>query len=208
MMPDLLRSRIVQDDGLAFTGGALGNAVSHRELWQLCIDRGRPIMVFEDDALLPDDIAEWVRPILSEVASRCDILYLGYNRDAPLSIGDGVEWCNVGFDGVNPDFDRRRQRDRTRGRMPSAGVFDARLVWGTLAYAIAPCGARRLLDHCFPLVEGLPVQLYGTEKMARAVALDGVINCMVQRGLVKARAVFPPLVTGPNNAADSDVARR
>jgi hypothetical protein len=83
-------------------------------------------------------------------------------------------------------------------------VLDTRIVWGTLAYAVSPGGAQALLRHCFPLSSKLPVRMHGAGRMLAPYSLDGVINVAMQRGLVKARVVFPPLAIGPNDQGDSN----
>jgi glycosyl transferase, family 25 len=203
---DLVAAGIVQDDTLGFSAGALGNAMSHRALWELCIKLDRPILIFEDDAFVPSTFREWIEPIVSELAVGSDIFFAGYNRDAILSIGYGGQWCNLAFEPNPLPFETlMAQQDRGAARN-SRCIVDARVVWGTLGYAIAPAGAQALLRHCFPLSDKIPVRMYGSGRLLTPYALDGVINAVIQQGLVRARTIYPPLIIGPNEQADSDVA--
>lgn len=203
---DLIARRIVADETLGFSSGALGNAMSHRTLWETCIALGRPIWIFEDDAFLPPRIAEWVEPINAELAAGCDIFYLGYNRDAIVSVGFGDQWCNLAFDAPLPPFDAAVKQVERPGQSSPRCILNTRLVWGTLAYAISPAGAEALLRHCFPMSDKTPVRMFGSgQGMLTPYALDGIINVMIQQGRVRARTVFPPLVIGPNDQSDSDV---
>jgi GR25 family glycosyltransferase involved in LPS biosynthesis len=203
---DLIDQGIIAED-LGFSAGALGNAMSHRRLWETCLELDRPILIFEDDAFLPDDFAEWGERICLEVEQNCDLFYAGYNRDAILSIGYGGQWCNIAFAPPPAPFEAMLDRHTRAARGCSRSFVDARLVWGTLAYAVAPKGARALLQHCFPLSDKIPVRMYGSGRLLTPYALDGIINAAVQRGLVRARTAFPPIVIGPNEQSDSDVVR-
>jgi glycosyl transferase, family 25 len=205
---DLLSGDIIADASLGFSGGALGNAMSHRALWKTCVALGRPIMIFEDDAFLSDHTREWVDTILAEVQNGCDIFFLGYNRDAILSIGYGGQWCNLAFEPQAGDFEAAIRQINRAGEASSRAAFDVRLVWGTLGYALSPRGAQTLLQRCFPMSDKIPVRMYGSGRMMTPYALDGILNVVIQQGRVRARTVFPPLVIGPNEQADSDVVRQ
>lgn len=202
---DLVSRRLIEDETLGFSDGALGNALSHRHLWQACVDLGGPIIVLEDDAFLPDSIGDWVEPVRAELAQNCSILYLGYNRDAVLSVGYGGQWCNISFERRDIAFDVLARQHNLWSRQRAHSFVDLRLAWGILGYAISPRGARLLLQHCFPLATRIPVRMYGAGRLFVPDALDGIINGVVQRGLIRARAIFPPLVIGPNDKADSNV---
>lgn len=203
---ELVRANLIADENLAFSAGALGNALSHRALWLKCLEGNQPILVFEDDAYLGDGLREWIEPIRRELDRGCDILYLGYNRDVGFSLGygDGA-WCNIGFDRSPGEFDELMSIYDRRSDRDAHCILDARLVWGTLAYAISPRGVETLLRQCFPLAAKFAINLYGTAQVGLPYALDGIINSLVQRGRIKARAIFPPLVVGPNDLSDSDV---
>ena len=200
---ELVRQGVVADTSLAFTPGALGNALSHRRLWETCVALDRPIMVFEDDAFLPAEMPGWLDRIVAETTDGCDIFYAGYNRDARLSIGFSGQWCNLTFVAPLVAFETLANREAGAIDNRARCIVDARQVWGTLAYAIAPRGARALLRHCFPLSDKTPLQIAGTDRVVTPPTLDAVINVALQHDLLRARTVFPPLVIGPHN--DSDV---
>jgi glycosyl transferase, family 25 len=202
---ELLSTNIIDDADLNFTLGFLGSALSHRALWLQCITLEQPILIFEDDVHFPDNLCDWLAPVGEELAGGCDILYLGYNRDAIVSVGYGAgSWCNVSFEPSETDFDREaEEHSRWSGRY-SHCILDTRLVWGITAYAVSPAGARRLLRHCFPLSSGRHVRMFGSGHALPPYGIDGMVNIATQRGLIKPRLVFPPLVIGPNDPTDSD----
>ncbi len=202
---DLVSLDIIEDETPRFSNGALGNALSHRRMWRMCVELGRPIIVFEDDAFLPDSMTHWISPIITELDKGCDIFYLGYNRDAVLSIGYGGQWSNIVFEQPTIEFDAFVRQLENRREQNAHCIMDVRLAWGILGYAIAPRGAQALLRHCFPMSTRIPVRMHGSGRVFVPDALDGVINVAVQRGLIRARGIFPPLVIGPNDKSDSDV---
>jgi glycosyl transferase, family 25 len=200
----LLRANLVDDQNLRFSAGHLGNALSHRAMWETCIALARPVLVFEDDAYLAPTLPAQLDRIFGELANGCDIVYLGYNRDAILSVGFGSDWCNIVFQTPPGRFEYHAQQHGWWSARNSHCVLDARIVWGTLAYAVSPSGAQSLLRNCFPLSNKLPVRMYGAGRMMAPFSLDGMINVAAQRGLVKVRVVFPPLAVGPNDQGDSN----
>jgi hypothetical protein len=109
------------------------------------------------------------------------------------------------FEATISDFAELSRRYCQWSEENSHTIVDVRLVWGTLAFAVSPRGASILLKECFPLSANFPVRMYGSETTATAYGIDGVMMSLVQRGVIKARAVFPPLAIGPNDRADSDV---
>ena len=201
----LLHANIIDDLDLNFTMGFLGSAMSHRALWEKCIALGQPILIFEDDVFVPDALREWIEPALEELAGGCDVVFLGYNRDAILSVGYGAgQWCNVTFDPPSVPFDEEAGQHSRWSRARSHCLLDTRLVWGITAYAISPSSAAALLLYCFPLSNKRAVRMYGARRMLVPYGIDGMVNLAIQRGLIRARVVFPPLVIGPNDQADSD----
>lgn len=202
---DLYRTGLIDDENLQYSPGALGIALSHRLLWQTCVELKRPILILEDDVFLPDSLKDWIGPSLSELRRGCDILYVGYNRDAIVSFGyGGGEWCNIAFERSAIPFDDEARRHNDWSDRNSHCFVDMRLAWGIIAYVVSPRGAQLLLRHCFPLSSKPPVRMYGQGRTLTPYGIDGLMNTVIQRGLIRARAIFPPLVIGPNEQADSD----
>ena len=74
-----------------FTDGALGNALSHRGQWLDCIAEDRPRLILEDDACLRGDIARQML-LVGRALAGADLLFLGYNMDAPLALLMPTGW--------------------------------------------------------------------------------------------------------------------
>jgi tetratricopeptide (TPR) repeat protein/GR25 family glycosyltransferase involved in LPS biosynthesis len=204
--PALVTANVIADPAVQFNNSAIGLAMSHRSLWQLCRDRDAPLLVFEDDAFISRAVAGFTARIKQELDGRCDLLYLGYNMDAVFSLGFAeIQWANLFFDPQASEFSRLSREFAEWSDVASHTVVDVRLAWGTLAYAISPRGASVLLQQCFPLSGAFPIRMHGSGKTATAYGIDGVMMSLVQRGFIKARAFFPPLAISPNDPTDSDV---
>lgn len=64
------------------SNGAIGCALSHKSVWDLCIKLNKPIMVFEDDITLKPDFMFNLKKYIQYVPQDRDIVYLsisGYN---------------------------------------------------------------------------------------------------------------------------------
>lgn len=203
---DLFKAGLIDDENLTYSPGALGIAMSHRGLWEKCRDAGGPIIIFEDDAFVPDAMRDWAPAIAREMTGDgCDLLYIGYNRNAILSLGfGGGQWGNIAFDIGGLSFEQVAQRHNRWSGRDTHCLAETRLAWGILAYAITPRAAELLLKNCFPLSAGLPVMMYGSGRVLMSYGIDCAMNTLIQRGIVRARAIFPPLAIGPNDPGDSD----
>lgn len=198
----LVADGVLDPDNSMFSDGALGNALSHRQQWQAVVAEGMPRLVCEDDACLHGTIAGQL-PALLRVLDRADILFLGYNTNAPLALvlPDGMEMegyfgghrPKAGFFGAFAAASRRAR----------PAVHPVRAAWGTIAYAVGPLGAARLLQQCFPLSAARGrVHLRMERRAVRPRALDGMINLALQSGRARGVACLPPLALSPNDASD------
>lgn len=68
--------------GVSMTYGALGCALSHKNMCELCLqDDGRPYLIFEDDVILDDNFDYHLQNLLNELNNKpYDIVYLGYHQ--------------------------------------------------------------------------------------------------------------------------------
>lgn len=179
--------------GAKFTKGALGCAISHFRLWQQCIEKGKPILVFEDDAAVRDDFSE-LYPKLMAGIGRWEYLVFGYNTDSILDIGiaNGMRSMLV----FEPKYsDEKALKDFVRSTKPAA-VYRLHNCFGTCGYAISPEGAKRMLKFCFPM-NNRPIAIAALNRTIQAYGIDCIMND-AYRG-VEAYAVFPPLVLPKND---------
>lgn len=202
----LVAEGILDPEHSQFTDGALGNALSHRGQWLDCIADGQSRLICEDDACLRGDIGRQM-PLLERALAGGDLLFLGYNTDAPLALvmpdGLATETCF----GVQPAAHDRFAAFAANGsRRPHPALHRALTVWGTIAYGVTPAGARRLLGTCFPLSSAHGVRQHIHRRLVRVAALDGMINWALSQDRLRALACLPPLALSPNNISDVNAA--
>ncbi|MCX5496333.1 glycosyltransferase family 25 protein [Kaistia dalseonensis] len=201
----LVSSGILDADNRHFNPGALGNALSHRALWEECARGREPYLIFEDDCCLRGDFWRHAQPIMARQAVEHDLIVFGFNTDAAIAVrsADGV-FSAIRFDEsvkYRPGY--FEQYARLRDGRPN--LFRCHQFWGILAYAVSPKGARRLLDLCFPLASREPIRLIGDDRAILPYGLDGSINLALQQGKLDTLICYPPLALGPNSHATSDI---
>lgn len=83
-IPGILGSEVSSDPRLATlcnwfcTDGIKGCALSHHKAWELMRERGYSrILVFEDDAVIPENFDEKIRHIMARLPNDYEIVYLG-----------------------------------------------------------------------------------------------------------------------------------
>ncbi len=132
------------------TKGMIGSALSHKRIWRRVVETARPLVAFEDDAVLRGDIAEALPQVLSLVQARgaWDIILLGFNTNTRPNLATGERL-------VTPlrfvDYPKPEHlRAHRESRIP---VVPYRLsnAFGICGYVLSPTGARKLLDRCFPI---------------------------------------------------------
>ncbi|MCR6632581.1 MAG: glycosyltransferase family 25 protein [Magnetospirillum sp.] len=190
-----------------FSDGALGNALSHRGQWQACAASGQPRLVFEDDSCLHHSFVAQA-PALLRGLEQADMVLFGYNTNAALTLVLPDHMVSAVYFGtaaeVTPDY--YRDFAGKAAPRPRSVLHPALMAWGTLAYAVSPHGADRLLRACFPLSSARPVRAHAENREVFPGALDGMVNVALQAGAARALACFPPLALSPNDLSDVEAA--
>lgn len=205
---ELVARGLVTAEASHFSAGALGNALSHHKLWLEAAGASAPTFVCEDDACLRADFAVQAENALSQIASEWDFVFFGYNTNATVAVQsrDGLKTL------LNFDESAKRAPNYftafARDAAPSPAVLQCFQAWGTLAYAISPRGAAKLLKLCFPLSGANDIVMFGQNRALKPYTLDGMINVALQRAPVNAYCLFPPLAVSSNDVAGSDVVSR
>jgi GR25 family glycosyltransferase involved in LPS biosynthesis len=201
---DKVREMGLLADDTQYRAGHLACALSHRSLHIRCLTENLPILICEDDAVFRHDFATRWRELLTTLPAHWDIVLLGYNFDSTLGLEliPGVEQWHGVFDDrpiAEPEIQRFQQ-----ARQP---VLLAKLIhaFGTLAYALSPRGAAKILRDCFPLSRDV-ITVPGLHRSFPSYSLD----CLMNRRYAEwnAYAVFPPLAISPNDKASSDTSTR
>lgn len=180
------------------TWGHLGAALSHRSLWEQAAMSSDDdvLVVLEDDAQVAPQFGTQLRRVLNLAKNRgpWDVVHLGFNTDAPLTIELDCPRLEVRMTcmdngrpiGLGVPFHVSWPEKPQDGEMLLARVID---IHGICGYAVSATGARHLLAACFPLT---------------ATSIDGTISRKTREGLLKALIVMPPIVLSPNDHAHSD----
>jgi glycosyl transferase, family 25 len=183
--------------GTKLTKGAIGCAISHFRVWQQCIEKGEPILVFEDDAVLRNDFSEAFPKLLAGLR-RWDYLNFGYNTDSILDIeiANGMRSA-LTFEPKYPGD--KALKDFARSANASA-AYRLNNCFGTCGYAISPAGAKRLSKLCFPMTNRT-VTITALQRSISAFGLDCMLNDAYPK--VDAYAAFSPLVVPKNDRTTS-----
>jgi GR25 family glycosyltransferase involved in LPS biosynthesis len=109
--------------GISLTFGALGCALSHKQIFEECEASNKPFLIFEDDFTIDHNFDNDLINVLNNIDSNYHILYLGFHNIPSAkteSINDYIS-KPVG------------------------------LTCGTYGYIISPPGAKLLLKYVFPM---------------------------------------------------------
>ena len=175
-----------------YNKGAIGCALSHRALWQKCVDTG-PLIVFEDDAHMRGDFVTAVPQVMSRITGLWDIVLFGYNTNAQLNLRvEGAFDTRIRF---APRFPTDADLATFVASRDPAVPFRLVSAFGNCGYAISPPGARKLLANCFPL-DGRILNLPGLVAPIRVEHIDSMMNWFYPT--LTAYACVAPLVLSPN----------
>lgn len=185
--------------GLNYTAGAYGIALSHHQLWQEAAAGETPFTVAEDDAIFRADFAAAHARVLDALPPAWDFVQWGFNFDTALAFRLPFGLPLVSSFSHN-HIRQAVQNFQTQTGPPTVCRLD--FSFGLPAYSISPAGARRFLKELFPLRDyhrTYPL----IPKPVRNEGIDIAMN-HVYPGAA-AYVCFPPLVVTPNDRANSTV---
>lgn len=147
------RSRLVEiglikhSDG--YTNGALGCALSHIQLWKLCVECDRTITIFEDDVVIHPNFVSASLSTANVLTGKWDLIAWGYNNNPQFMwIDFGTSWMKcIPYTKVYSGADI----EAFRSSSITPGWVRARHFFGTQGYSITPNTARKLLRTLLPL---------------------------------------------------------
>jgi glycosyl transferase family 25 len=198
---DLVRAGVIVEPLTSFTPGALGNALSHKQVWEQCAASDAVVTLAEDDAAISRHFLRKAPEVLAKLPPDWDIILWGWNFDSVLHVAlmDGIKESVAHFDArpLGPRVAEFQAADYE--------VMPLRLVnaFGIVSYSISPAGARRLLAACFPLRNDV-IPIPGLNRQLLNISLDATMNKHYRS--LRSYVCFPPLVWTENDKASSDVA--
>src|SRR5882724_6508404 len=92
---DLIDGKTVAKGAVRYTPGAIGAALSHLALWRRCAEQNRHLVIFEDDAVVRNDIKARLSALAGQ-GDDWDIILLGYNTDSVLELNIAPEIDLIG----------------------------------------------------------------------------------------------------------------
>ena len=197
---DLVRGDVLAEPLRSYTPGALGVAVSHRQIWEHCVAAGATVTAAEDDAVFNRHFADKAAGVLAALPSDWDIVLWGWNFDVMLHVDlmEGMKQSVMWFDtaALGPRLCEFQDRDYDVLPMRLLGAY------GLVSYSVSPAGAMRLLKSCFPLKkERVPIA--GLRRSLPNTGIDTVMNKYYRQ--MKSYVSFPPLVWTENDKRTSDI---
>ena len=200
LSPDeAVRMGVIKPNTRWNTKATIGVALSHRNLWDKAIADQRPILVFEDDAYVRENVKASFGAALAAVGE-WDIILLGYNTDSILEIEMLPEFVFSGLFALR--YPSPEQLRRFAAAAVPTVLLKLRHAFGICGYAVSPAGAKRLREGCFPM-DNRMLEFPNTARRLPAYSIDGLMNAFYA-GL-RAYAAVPPLVLPPNDKAKSTV---
>ena len=139
-------------DHKLFTDGLLGATMSHRTLWERCVQEGVPFLIIEDDAITHPQLSDFINYHFEQLATKVDFLSFTTNTDSFLAslTPEGLL--------VSQTFpkDHHPTPQRIHALLNATSLHRVelrRLVagFGIPCYFITPHGAKFFLEHLFPL---------------------------------------------------------
>jgi GR25 family glycosyltransferase involved in LPS biosynthesis len=183
--------------GSSFRTGSIGAAMSHLALWRRCAEQSKHFVVFEDDAVVRNDIKMRL-PELLEHFGTFDIIILGYNTDVPLEIeiAPGVVYGG----GFSEHYPTPKHLADFVGSANQVALHKLRMSIGIPGYVVSPEGAQLLVRECFPMDNRLVT--FASWRVATPCRnIDLMMAALYPK--IKAYACVAPLVMTPNEQRSS-----
>jgi GR25 family glycosyltransferase involved in LPS biosynthesis len=174
---------------LKHSDGALGCLLSHMAFWDEVIEAGRPMTIFEDDAIVHLSFMGAHRKVLESLPKDWDIILWGWNFNALLMFDMvpgawGGMQCELG--------ELRRHIDRYQNCRLAANASKLYRAWGTVGYAISPSGAK-FLRRQDAITQDVVIQFPDMgETQVLNVGVDVMMNAFYP--MMNAFVCIPPLV--------------
>jgi GR25 family glycosyltransferase involved in LPS biosynthesis len=190
----LLKAGLIAE-GVPYSTGALGCAISHINLWRKAVEQSRIITIFEDDVACSLHFADETARLLSNLPEDWDLIKWGSILYRSFS------WVDFVFSKAKLEFyGNGYGDDLTAFQRAHYSCSAIRLAhsFGNMGYSISPKGAQKLLDYCLPLRKrfiSFPEAGVVVDDLHIDIAMCGAFSSM------QAFTSIPPLVIHDENEA-------
>lgn len=195
---NLIDQRIITSD-LKYSSGALGCALSHRNLWRMASRTREPTTIVEDDAILHSSFFYLREHLLSKLQKNWDIVVWGWNFDCPIMYDmiPDISYCYSTF---REDFIGLNWK-KYQSQPIQPNTYKMRFCFGTPCYSVSRQGAQKLLDMVAPLSD-FKFSITGVFTASN----KGIDVALIKAyGLIDAFICVPPLALTPNDKKVSTV---
>ncbi|HUQ24213.1 MAG TPA: glycosyltransferase family 25 protein [Burkholderiales bacterium] len=145
---DLVGQGLIASD-LKYSVGAIGAALSHLRLWEMCVEQNAPVTVCEDDAVLHLEFEAASARLIGELPADWDIVLWTWSfRTAvyfDLLKGSGSCLALCDFQQMNQNVTRYQETKH------AFTLYRLYKTFGAMCYTISPKGARKLKSAALPL---------------------------------------------------------
>jgi glycosyl transferase, family 25 len=196
----VIADRTLFGEGLDYSAGARGCALSHRALWELASSEHRVLTIAEDDAVFRDDFGEKAPELIARLPPGWDIILWAWNFDSILSVqmlpgvSQSVMLCDQA--GLRHSIQAFKNL-----QTPSVPLRLGK-CFGTPAYSISPGGARKFRAMCFPL-RAFTMEYPLLNRALPNTGIDSAMNKIYS--LTDSFVCFPPLAATKNETEISTV---
>lgn len=196
----LIGQGILDPSAQAIPPATVACALSHKQIWERCVEEGRGTLIFEDDAILRRDFVSRYRATLANLPSGWHYLSLACNFDSIIRF-EIFPGQNLHGSFGNPRLTDAAIQSFAESHQAPA-LFRLLNCFGACAYTVSPKGAEEMLRSIFPLRTS---QLYVPvlNRTIIAASHDAMMNLHFDD--LEAWCVMPPLAISPNDPADSDL---
>jgi len=190
--PQELAARGVIAGNLRYSVGAIGAALSHLRLWEMCAESGAPLTVCEDDAVLHGEFDAASKRLIAGLPPGWDIVLWAWSFQSAVHFellhggGSCLAQC---------DFREMQQHAAKYQETPHAfDLYRLRRAFGAICYTVSAEGARKLRQAALPL-RPMTVWVPLTPDPVPNVGID-VVMCSEYDKLA-AYVCVPPLALAP-----------
>lgn len=188
------------EQGYQYSPGALGNCLSHQNLWRLAVNLDKCITVVEDDAIFHRDFLRLQEHLISTARPDWDFISWGWNFDSTLDL---TLPGNLSDCVLHVDQNQLRKNYASYIQTPiEPTLFKLNQTFGTMAYSISPKGAAKLLEKTHP-IKRQEIFVRGLKRVIPNVTLDITLNDHYSK--MSCYAAFPPIVITENRHETSTV---
>lgn len=185
---------LIDWNGLEYSPGAIGNALSHLRLWNEVIETNTPLTIMEDDAVIHLDFVEKHKKLMETLPEDWDIVFWGYNQDSVLGLQYGISHAYIIHQDDFPDDNRILKYQE---QDIQSNLYKLLFCWGLCGYTISPKGAKLYKENCFPLRNF--VKMFAYKRIGNR-GLDTAMSDVHTHS--KSYFCFPTIVYNQNNETD------